>query len=62
MMGTALFLLPLCATRPTPQNGAWHVDLINAREGGQIVDEVVAKGFDLDDGMNLRDRWALLLR
>lgn len=30
------------------------VELINAREGGPIVDEVVAKGFDLDEGMILK--------
>jgi hypothetical protein len=31
-----------------------HVELVNARDGGPIVEEVVAGGFDLDDGMALK--------
>jgi predicted DCC family thiol-disulfide oxidoreductase YuxK len=31
-----------------------HVDLVDARAGGPIVDEVFAAGFDLDDGMVLK--------
>lgn len=30
------------------------VALVNARDGGPLVDEVVAAGFDLDDGMVLK--------
>lgn len=29
------------------------VQLLNAREGGPVVDEIVASGFDLDEGMVL---------
>lgn len=31
-----------------------RVELINAREGGPIVDEIVAAGIDLDEGMALK--------
>lgn len=30
-----------------------HVKLVNARDGGHHVDEVVASGYDLDEGMVL---------
>jgi predicted DCC family thiol-disulfide oxidoreductase YuxK len=31
-----------------------RVELVNARDGGPIVEEVMAAGFDLDDGMALK--------
>ena len=31
-----------------------RVELVNAREGGPIVDEIIAAGLDLDEGMVLK--------
>jgi predicted DCC family thiol-disulfide oxidoreductase YuxK len=31
-----------------------RVELVNAREGGPIVDEIIAAGLDLDEGMALK--------
>ena len=31
-----------------------QVELVNARDGGPLVDEIVAAGLDLDDGMVLK--------
>jgi hypothetical protein len=31
-----------------------RVELVNAREGGPIVDEILAAGLDLDEGMVLK--------
>lgn len=31
-----------------------RIELIDAREGGPVVDELIASGFDLDEGMALK--------
>lgn len=30
------------------------VELINAREGGPLVDEIISRGLDLDEGMAMK--------